>query len=42
MEAQLRAKAVADHAHRKRELEMDSTKQEKALLPSLLDRIFNS
>lgn len=42
MEAQLHAKAVATRAHRKLELEMDSTKQGKALLPSLLDRIFNS
>lgn len=42
MEAQLHAKIVATHVHRARELEVDSTKQGKALLPSLLDRIFNS
>ncbi len=40
MEVQLHVKAIADRADTKRKLQKDAATMEKALLPSLLDRIF--
>ena len=42
MEVQQHVKAIADRAAIKRKLQKDAATLEKALLPSLLDRIFNA
>ncbi len=42
MEVQHHVKAIADHAASKSKLQNDAGIMEKALLPSLLDRLFNS
>jgi type I restriction enzyme S subunit len=41
MEVQQHVKAIADRAATKRKLQKDAATLERALLPSLLDRIFN-